>query len=444
MQPLLADTPNLTWTSNVAGYSAKNPDASFYSFKVWFAEAEISRNNIERSFLKYPAFRNSNKLSFYLFYKKNAPEIQCDVYSTPAGLKVSFSFPLNNCLFSPDYNSDNKINQEDVTLALEQLKQRKNDPRSEKLINSGINGISISKSGELYLTTTGKVYYAKDISSKWREIKVVRSRLKEDYENSPHLERISFFNNSIGIISGYISTEKNPNKKDGLFRSDDRGKTWQNISFGGDQWIYDSFVTNNGEAWIGGSSGAIYYSNDYGKEWRALQSQPFNSETRMHRIFMKNTNVGIAGALANELKITKDNWKTFSVIETPMDQRKVKELIHDDSRINNALLFNNLIIVSQSEKFFYSDKNNISWKPLPGNIIKIELDIPSNTLYGINADRKVIVFNNKLTPTILNDKALNNMPLGFKVFNGNAFILDEKYGVYFINAKEFRFAYPEI
>jgi len=130
MQPLLSEKPNPVWIKNFEGRSAQNRESTFYFFKVWFTEAEVSKEDIESGFLKWPAYQQDDRLSFDLFYKRDTPEIQCRIYSTPNGSKVNFSFPLNNCLFNPDYNSDNTINQDDVKLALEQLAQRKNAPHN--------------------------------------------------------------------------------------------------------------------------------------------------------------------------------------------------------------------------------------------------------------------------------------------------------------------------
>lgn len=443
MQPILADHPNNKWVNNLGGRFANNPESAFWFFKIWFVEADVSQRNIEKGILKFPAHSNDGKLIFDLYYKKDTPSIQCEIFRTPSGNKVQFSFPLNNCLFNPDYNHDEKIDQDDVPFAYKQLLEWKNDPRSEKLINSGIKGISISKKGGIFLTTArGKVYHSRGIDSKFKEIKLSKSWLKNDEENQPQLDRISFFNENICFISGYIPTGNYLTEKDGIIRSNDGGHTWEKISFGGDQWIYDSFVTNDGQSWIGGSSGTIYYSSNYGINWRPLLPKTFNSSTRMHRIFMKDSNIGVAGALANEIKITKNNWETFSSIETPLDQGKVKEQKDNDSRINNVILFENLIIVAQLGSVFYTDANSISWKLLAGDITRVKRYL--NTLYGINADRQIVVFDNQLSPSIINKTPLHSTPVDFALFNGNVFVLDDKYGVYKINSHEFQFVYPEI
>ena len=104
--------------------------------------------------------------------------------------------------------------------------------------------------------------------------------------------------------------------------------------------------------------------------------------------------------MANEIKITKNNWAIFSSVETPLDQGKVKEQEYNDSRTDNVILFENLIIVSQLGSVFYTDANSISWKLLPGNITRIKSYL--NTLYGINIDRQIVVFDNQLNPSNIN------------------------------------------
>jgi hypothetical protein len=121
----------------------------------------------------------------------------------------------------------------------------------------------------------------------------------------------------------------------------------------------------------------------------------------------------------------------------------VKEQEYSDSRIDNVILFENLIIVSQLGNVFYTDANHgISWKLLPGNIRMIKRY--SNRLYGINADRQIVVFDNQLAPRIINKTPLHSSPLDFAAFNGSVFVLDDKYGVYKVNSDEFQFVYPEI
>src|SRR5262245_31026048 len=139
------------------------------------------------------------------------------------------------------------------------------DPRPELDIYGGVDELSSTPSGRLWLATrAGHTYHADDLTGDWIE----GSLLLDDGELSVNqvIDRITFFNDETGFASGYLSTEEY-GPEDKIFRTEDGGRTWHAVDFGDSEWIYDVFSRENGEAWMGGSEGSFLYTNDFGRTW---------------------------------------------------------------------------------------------------------------------------------------------------------------------------------
>ena len=104
----------------------KDPEAFFYFFKIWFIEAEISDFDLKTAYIEYPVHKDGNRVIFNLYYKMGMPEILCDISNENNHKSFCAMFQLNNCLFDPDYNNDNKLDSLDVNLAKEHVEKTLN------------------------------------------------------------------------------------------------------------------------------------------------------------------------------------------------------------------------------------------------------------------------------------------------------------------------------
>gem|GEM_PF-1489050 len=290
------------------------------------------------------------------------------------------------------------------------------DTRAILDITGRVNEISVSPQGRIWLVTAmGSSYFSDDIDATWNQHpQFVSSR--ENYElRSGSFDRISFFNSDTAIMTGYIGLDENDGMKNGLFRTTDAGRTWEPINHGGNLWVYDAFASRSGKAWIGGSSGDLLFSEDYGRTWRKLAS-PYDESTRLHSIFMLDGGVGVIGALHNNIDMTSNNWKTRRRIQTPMDQKKYKRLkSYSDDRIEKVLLWKDLIVANQNGHIFYTEQVAINWKAFPVKLIDVELDIAEQVLYGVTDDLRVVSFATLTEYTFLPDQGLPQPPVDISI-----------------------------
>lgn len=299
------------------------------------------------------------------------------------------------------------------------------DTRAELDINGRVSEISVSPNEKIWLVTaTGNTYYTQSIDSSWHEGKPLIGVAK-DYDGlgNPSLGRISFFNKDTAIMTGSIEVDKNESKYNGFYRTRDGGKTWQLFNFGGDTWIYNVFVGKQGNAWMGGSSGKIYHSKDFGQHWEKLNS-PYNSSTRMNSVFMCNATKGISGALDNAIYMTANNWKSSKKIKTPYDQRRYdRQSRYGDHRIKKVLIWNDYIVVNQNGHIYYSGMGTIDWKSFPVRVRDFEIDNDSKTLFAITDSLKIVSFTAPTEFKPLEDQRLATPPIDLKVVNGSLFIV---------------------
>ena len=316
------------------------------------------------------------------------------------------------------------------------------DRRAELDIQGRVKEISVSPNEKIWIVTaTGNIYYTDNIDSNWHYGNPIFEKEDDFNLNSPTLDRISFFNKDTAIMTGYISgNDKNETR--GYYLTNDAGKTWKLLEFSGNSWIYDVFADKKGNAWMGGSSGEIFFSDDYGQHWKNLNS-PYNSFSRIHSIFMIDETNGIAGALHNDIYTTSDNWKSNKKIETPLDQKKyTNDNIYSDDRIEKILIWNNFLVVNQNGHIYYTKANKIDWQPFPIKICDFELDKEANLLFAITDSLKVITLSLPTEFELLTDQCLLSVPLDLKIVNHSLFIVSNDYNVYKINKNGLTHAIP--
>jgi len=166
---------------------------------------------------------------------------------------------------------------------------------------------------------------------------------------------------------------------------------------------------------MGGSSGEIFFSKDFAKHWEKLNS-PYDSLSRMHRIFMQDSTTGISGALHNYIYTTSDNWKSSKKIETPNDQTKYgPKYENSDDKIEKVLIWNNYIVVNQNGHIYYTERDIVDWKSFPIKIYDFELDNDSKTLFAISDGREIYSFTSPTEFQLFTEKSFQIIQLTLKL-----------------------------
>lgn len=322
---------------------------------------------------------------------------------------------------------------------------QKKDRRAKLDILGRVNEISISPDDRIWLTTaTGNLYYSENIDSDWHNGPALFQSNAELIFNQPHFERISFFNKDTAILTGYISADEKESAKNGIYLTQDGGRSWKLIDFGGDSWIYTACVDKNGNAWMGGSSGDIHFSQDFGQNWNVLKS-PYNSSTRFNSIFMLNAREGISGALHNTIYTTTDNWKTSKKINTPLDQKKYTpdpQKIYSDHRIEKILRWNQWIVVNQEGHIFYSDATITNWKVFPVDLLDFEIDTESQKLFAVSDSSTLLSFSTPTDFQRLTNKPLSYFPIDMKVVNHTLYLVSNTCEISKVNEQGIVYSIP--
>lgn len=318
------------------------------------------------------------------------------------------------------------------------------DRRAELDIKGNVREISVSPDEKIWLVTAlSNIYYTNNIDSNWHfGNPVVESKDLFDIDlfeliERPNLNRISFFNKDTAIMTGYISANNEESKKNGYYFTKDAGKNWELKDFGGDAWIYTVYTDKQGNAWMGGLSKTIYYSNDFGQSWKILKVALKISD-RIYSIDMIDAQNGIIGSDDNEILITTNNWKTSKNIPTPFDQKqninnqRIKS-INPDKRISKIQIWNNYIVLKQDEEIFYSEINNIEWKSFPVKVFDFELDKNSKTLFVIDDSLRILSFSSPNNYHLITNERLTSKPVDMKAVNGSLFVASFEYEIYKVN-----------
>jgi photosystem II stability/assembly factor-like uncharacterized protein len=316
------------------------------------------------------------------------------------------------------------------------------DPRRELQIDGRITELSLSPTGRIWLATaTGRTYLADQIGADWQQGTLLLGSPKR--WSGISIGRISFFDANTAIATGHIgSTQHGP--KDTLYRTTDAGLTWQPVSFGSGEWIYDVFTNDAGEAWMGGSAGSFLHSSDAGRTWEA-RAAPFDGSSRTHRIVMTSRTTGYVGALQDAIRTTTDGGSTWRDLPTPFQQGKNPKREHGqgDHRIEKLAVAAGLLLVEQDGRVFRSAPDRIDWTPfLEPELISFEVDRSTGRLVGITSDLRLVEFDASLKATPLSSEPLHARPIDLKSVNGAVTVLDENNGLYRVAGGRLEFGYP--
>lgn len=235
------------------------------------------------------------------------------------------------------------------------------------------------------------------------------------------------------MISGFIQEGGEQNF---VFWSGNKGKTWDKVIFGKSSWIDAAYINNNGKAWMSGNSQLIYYTEDKGKTWTSFNKVEPTGNLRFSTIhFAKDEQTGLFGSFWNVLYKTTDNCQKWEKLPTPLNQGKYERLSKDERPdIRKIRIFGNHYIVNQQGRVFITKSNSINWTYLP-EIIDFEVS-ENETLFTINKDLSVSLFDSNFTKTWQSNRALEDNPSAIAVRNNNLFVLTFE-SIYKINRDDF-------
>lgn len=169
------------------------------------------------------------------------------------------------------------------------------DPRNNNLVYLGIDG-----------DDGGGLFISRDGGEKWSRSEGIPGSLR--------------------IYNGLAVDQINPEiiywgatgSKGGVYRSIDRGKTWQHV-FSNDKWIFDIHVAKDGTVYAGGAQGgaALFASRDQGATWTkihkfanggallAITTNPLDPQT------IGASTIGWTGAGQKAIFLSRDGGATW-------------------------------------------------------------------------------------------------------------------------------------
>ncbi|SEL88078.1 Uncharacterized protein SAMN05444354_109161 [Stigmatella aurantiaca] len=153
-----------------------------------------------------------------------------------------------------------------------------------------------------------KVLRSADAGRSWRVDAQVSKALADVLDtrgwNDPSI--LVWFSPQIGLAAGSLGSR--------VLRTADGGMSWRSIPLAEDLFVYD--VERLGSrAWLCGSSGHIFRSDDAGASWRRLKGSPFDGDDRCMDMSFLNPEKGWAVGMNGSVWATEDggeNWQRLS------------------------------------------------------------------------------------------------------------------------------------
>ncbi len=295
--------------------------------------------------------------------------------------------------------------------------------------------IEVSRDGSIWLVVPiGTVFYTEGVEKAWKSFPLE----KEDRVFPRNVyTAIHWFDGQKAVAWGSLFDDGRCIVK----VTEDRGKNWNPKPLGSLVTIYDVFSNAKGEGWMGGSTGEIFYSPDGGRHWEKRNS-PFDPQTRMNSIFMTDSRSGIAGALADALCITRDNWRTFEKITTPLRQRNADfpKMAYSDNRFLRVAQWGKFYIVNQRGRVYYSLRDRVDWEPFSEDLCSFAIDPVSSRCLAVTSGRKVVELISQGDDIRIRELAsslLQALPVDIRALGSSLYVLDEESCIYKINEKEF-------
>lgn len=287
------------------------------------------------------------------------------------------------------------------------------DYRARLQVYGGFSEIGVSPSEEIWIATkAGCTYYTKNVQDLWHFGTFGTKDPYNDYNGALRgtFERVNFFTEDTMMISGFIHGENSV--QNFVYWSGNHGKTWKKVIFGQSSWIDAAYVTEDGKAWMSGSSQLIYYTDDYGQTWQTFDKVEKTGGLRFVSVhFLKDGKTGLFGSTWNVIYKTTDNCHTWQKIPTPLDQKKYKQLSNasnDKPNIRKIKIIGDYYWINQKGHIFYTKSDSINWMACP-QIFDFE-PTGSNNIYIINKDLSVELWDAELNKKWKSTEKLDEYP----------------------------------
>jgi photosystem II stability/assembly factor-like uncharacterized protein len=300
------------------------------------------------------------------------------------------------------------------------------DLRPELTMRADVRGISVSPAGVLWLTTFfSEVYRSDDGGRTWAEVKLPSIKAPDLSWSGDHLDQVTFFDATRGMISGHIGT--NPT---GILLTAAGGGTWKAVPLPieGLFWVYDVQATADGHAWLAGSSGDVLASDDYGQTWRVL-AKPFSEEQRAMSVWFDSPLLGAAGSMDDgAVAMTRDGGRTWSTFEAAKRSDVLRGCPghYGDSRVDRVRINAKRLIVAQCGGVFAASiETPRSWTAITAGgqpLVDFAMTAAGN-LVGVTNDRHVIEETKDGAVRVL--ATLDRLPAAMSVSGSRIVLIDE-------------------
>jgi len=300
-------------------------------------------------------------------------------------------------------------------------------------IPEDFDNFTIDPSGAAWISTSiGKLHKCDSISDNWHEQIPPRNQRLEYKAYNNTLNEIMFLTPEIFIAYGKISMSHELLDMSQIVRSEDRGKHWNLIELGEFTSINSSYILDENNVWMGGSSGTLFYSND-----SALSFSKIDLGAEINSIFMKDASFGIIAISNKEFLVTYDNWKNYDKFDYP-----VMEIDSINAENNSKVgIWNDRAVLLEKGKLFYSELEDLKWIELENNITDIQ--ISDNLIYAISDSSKILKIPSQdqmeFLPTNINSAEF----LKISMANERLYVMDNQRQIHDITELEVN-SYPKI
>ena len=293
--------------------------------------------------------------------------------------------------------------------------------------------LAISPEGDLWLSSKdGRLCVSRDRNRLWSEVGTPARRPGKFDLGGDELGHIGFFDARRALIAGSIGEED----RNQILRTEDGGQTWSFVALPAELSVYDLQVLPDGHAWLVGSTGELFASEDSGATWRSAAT-PFDGLRRSRSVWFVSPDTGVVGANLNAIGLTQDGGRTWQAITTPADALFALEEEEDGSRgaalvqgkdgnlelqdlppghqdpvVQVWILGGRLFALQRGQLFERSLEPDGAWSSVEfeGQAI-VAGEAVSGGLVAITADRHVVQISEALQMRSLSSEVLERVPL---------------------------------
>lgn len=245
-------------------------------------------------------------------------------------------------------------------------------------IGGAHDNLAVTPSGRLWCATaTGHLWRADSLNGSWSY-----RFFGEDEYDGESFEQTNFFNDSVGILTGYLHDD---DYNDHLYRTTDGGKTWKKQPLEKGKWIDAAAVLPSGHGWLASSDQVMYRTSDAGANWTEIRRPEEDTNQRIVQLDFADQHHGLAGTGWNRLYLTTDGGYSWAVLPTPLDQKAYEPLTQSHRpRFTGVLHTGDELFVQQNNTWFYRPLAGSTWKPLANNTRVVGYDF--DQLYALRGD----------------------------------------------------------